>query len=142
MSLFIHVPYDSIESLIQQFKQKYIPAPTTDATANFVLIDPKNYYGTYGGLLYKSVLDTCANEPYFASHLHADVHLVWWNTFRPKYLGDQHALSVNGRVAVTPYIFRKLIINPLRRPNAGKSSYYGAKARSINWRSAENSDSG
>lgn len=131
MNFHIFIPYDSVESLIEQFKIEKVNFRPV-AYPNFVLIDPKNYHGTYGGLVYKSVLEKCASSDYISSSIDSNTALVWWNSYHPQYMGDQHALSVHNRVAVTPFIFDKLIINPLRKRNRGRSSYYGERAWSIN----------
>lgn len=139
---FIHVPYDSLEHLIKQFRDMniygYTAAPNN---ANFVLINPKYYYGSYGGLLLNSIVQKCSEKECLSESINNDLSIVWWNSSQPKHVGEQHVLCVGDRVAITPSIFKQLRINPMRKRIAGKSSYYGDKAWSIKSRSSAYSDS-
>lgn len=139
---FIYVHFDSIEHLIKQFQNmsaySYV---TTPDIANFVLINPKYYYGSYGGLLLTSIVQNFSPNECFSDSIDNKLSLVWWNLSHPKYVGEQCVLSVGDRVAVTPLIFKQLHPNPMRKPIVGKSSYYGDKAWSIKSRSSSYSDS-
>lgn len=125
---YIHVPYDSIAELVKNFKNASF---VDSADANFVLIKPSAYYGSYGGLLLKSVI---ANEEdaIISDSICKDFCLVWWKLPKPKYTGDLNALSLNDRVAVTPSMFKQLQVNPIRKTSTRKSSYYVDKAWSMN----------
>lgn len=139
---FIHVHYDSIEHLIKQFQDMNIYGYScTPDNANFVLINPKYYYGSYGGLLLNCIIQKCSEKECFSELISNDLSIVWWNSPHPKHVGEQNVLSVGERVAVTPSIFKQLLINPMRKRITGKSSYYGDKAWSIKSRSSAYSDS-
>lgn len=114
---------------------------STPQTANFVLVNPKYYHGSYGGLLLNSIVEKCSEKECLSESIGNDLCIVWWNSSLPKYVGEQHALSVGDRVAVSPSIFERLCINPMRKPIAGKSSYYGDKAWSMKSASSLYSDS-
>lgn len=144
----IYVPFDSITDLITQFQKMnisdipiYKEPKDKDPQSNFVLILPRSYHGQYGGLMYNSTLKHYDQNDYLSSPIDQDISLVWWWSSHPHMIGDIHALSIGERKAVTPFIFDKLILNPIRKPNVGKSSYYGTKACSMKSRSASYSDS-
>lgn len=145
---YLYVPFESITDLITQFKNLnvsdipiYSAPKDKDPRSNFVLIQPHSYHGQYGGLMYNSFLERYDPNEYLSSRIDSDISLVWWWSSRPDMIGDIHALSVGERKAVTPFIFEKLILNPFRKPNVGKSSYYGPKAWSMKSRSDSYSDS-
>lgn len=133
---YIFVPYDSVQSLIAQFQRmdpSNFAVPKSDA--NFVLIAPKLYCGCYGGLLLNSIVQEFYANLCFHDYIADNFCLVWWHTSYPKCVGDQDALAVDGRVAVTPYIYDQLFISNIRKPSTAKSSYYGDKAWIMNSRS-------
>lgn len=146
---YIYIPFDSISDLISKFQNLdildipfYKEPKDKNPQSNFVLILPRSYHGQYGGLIFNSVLKHYAEKEYISSPIDKDISLVWWwSSSRRHSIGDVNALSVGNRKAVTPFIFDKLILNPFRKPNVGKSSYYGDKAWSINCRSDSYSDS-
>lgn len=145
---YIYVPFDSLTDLISKFQAMdfsdipvYSEPKDKNPLSNFVLICPRSYHGTYAGLMFNSVLKQYAKKDYLSTPIDPDVSLVWWWSSYPPVLGDIHALSVGERKAVTPFIFSKLILNPLRKPNVGKSSYYGDRAWSMKSRSDAYSDS-
>lgn len=139
---FIHVHFNSIEHLVKQFQNMniYSYAATPDV-ANFVLINPKYYYGSYGGLLLNSIVQEFSQKECLSDLIGYNLSLVWWNSSHPKYVGERNVLTYGERVAVTPSIFKQLHVNPMRKPIVGKSSYYGDKAWSIKSRSSSYSDS-
>lgn len=139
---YIFVPFSSIEDLIKQFQNidVYECMSTPDA-ANFVLINPKYYYGSYGGLILNSIVEKLSQKECLSQSITDNLSLVWWNLSHPKIIGEQHILSVGDRVAVSPSIFKQLRMNPMRKPIVGKSSYYGDKAWSIKSESSLYSDS-
>ena len=135
---YIYVPFDSIESLIEQFQNINISLVTcSKETANFVIITPKLYYGIYGGLVYNSVFETCSKSQYISDAIDNEISLLWWYCSRPKFIGDTYVLSVVERVAVTPSIYKELILNPLHKRTNKKSSYYGAKTWSWSFSDSE-----
>lgn len=139
---YIFVSFDSIEHLIKQFQNMNVyNYASTPQAANFVLINPKYYHGSYGGLLLNSIVEKFSEKECFSESIGTDLCIVWWNSSYPKHVGEQHVLSVGDRVAVTPSIFKHLRINPMRKPIVGKSSYYGSKASSIKSASSLYSDS-
>ena len=139
---YIYVPYDSVEDLVKQFRNLNISSVISQKeSANFVLVTPKFYYGIYGGLVYNTALEKHSEKNYILDSVDDTISLIWWNSFNPNFLGDIYALSVGKWVAVTPSIFKQLILNPIQKPIAVKSSYYGTNARRINFLSSSNSDS-
>lgn len=138
----IYVPYESGKDLINQFRNINISSVSSQKeSANFVLVTPKFYYGIYGGLVYNTTLKQYSEKQYISDAIDDTLSVIWWNNFHPNFLGDVHALSVGERVAVTPNIFKQLILNPLQKTVTVKSSYYGTKADRINSLSFSNSDS-
>lgn len=131
-----------MDQLIKQFQNMnvYKYTATPDA-ANFVLINPKYYYGSYGGLLLNSIVEKFSPKECLSESIVDNLSLVWWNLSHPKYIGEQHILSFGDRVAVTPSIFKQLHVNAMQKPIVGKSSYYGNKAWSIKSESSLYSDS-
>lgn len=142
---YVYIPFDTVEDLITHFQNMDISdinPLSNDSTANFVLITPHFYHGKYGGLMYNSILNQYEKTEYIVDAIDEDISLVWWwYSYRRHTIGDTDALSVGERKAVTPTIFKQLLLNPLRKPAVGKSSYYGDKAWSIKARSSLYSDS-
>ena len=147
----VHVPYKSVVELIDTFQHVNMvrdAALPGDAyqPANFVLVEPEKYFGSYGGLMYDAALQHCRlairDTHSLCDSIGHGMSLVWWNTAKPKVCGNVYALSAQGRVAVTPTMFEAMRINTVRRPSSGaRSSYYAPKAWRINAASASSSDS-
>lgn len=132
---YIYVPYQSVKELINLFQNSNVtnfavnpmqqnPAP------NFVLVNPRLYYGSYGGLLYDDVIRGYENDC-VSDRLGNDLSLVWWNS-SPVLVGDVCALTFEDRVTVTPSMFSKMRVNTVRTSKTGKSSYYVDKAWRMN----------
>lgn len=135
---YVHVPYDSIGSLVQEFQCRDFATDTSGGDFNFVLVDPSSYHGTYGGLVLDSALEKHCRGSFLSSGIGYGMSVVWWLT-EPEFCGDP-ALTYEGKyVAVTPQIFRSMTPRTkLCKP--GRSSYYG-KADRINSASFSYSDS-
>lgn len=126
---FVHIPYESIEELVSRFQ---LLNPMFDALIpgdpNFVLVDPDLYYGSYGGLVYDSVLSTWSSQMFSSSSIGHGMSIAWWNTSDPASCGDLYALSYEDLVAVTPDLFEKMVLNKVRRQPI-ESSYFGRASR-------------
>lgn len=134
---FIHVPYDSLSQLIAKFATlnpllcASLPNDS-DKPPNFVLIDPNQYYGTYGGLVYDNVLPNYSKYNFEKSSIGHNVSIVWWNIKYPETCGDVNALStLDGKyVAVTPKLYSKLILKSVGYKSGYRySSYFGKTDR-------------
>lgn len=151
MAVHVYVRYDSIQQLLDEFRvlnfYKVSVHPTLSTTApNFVIIDPSFYFGTYGGIVTDSVLQSyryAIHETHSTSDtIGYGLNIVWWNLSRALVPGDVHALQVDdGRVAVTPRMWESIRINTIRRKKPARSSYYTAsKAWTMKATSSSNSD--
>ncbi|GIY89200.1 uncharacterized protein CEXT_656511 [Caerostris extrusa] len=116
---FVHVPYNTIAELVEKFKTLDLNKDIVlkDKNPNFVLIDSRQYYGSYGGLIYDCILNPYSKQSY-ASTFHSSsighgLSVVWWTSPSPCFVGDVYALSAHGRVGVTPSIYEKLRINTI-----------------------------
>lgn len=147
---YVHVSYESIKELVEKFQTLNLirdAALPSDIhhPPNFVLVNPARYYGCYGGIVHDSVLDRYRLQLHETHSLRDsignDLSIVWWNTKKPLVTGDQNALTVEDRVAVTPKMFEKMRINTIRQHGPPRSKYYGTKAWCINATSCSNSDS-
>lgn len=144
----VYVEYTNARELVDNFKTLRLVEdavfPNSHRTANFVMIQEKLYFGTYGGLLYTDIVNK------YRFHIHethslcdsigCDLSIVWWNTFNPPVMGDVYSLANHGRVAVTPKMFQSIKINTIQQKKPSGSSYI-SKACCINNTSSSNSDS-
>lgn len=143
----LYVPYDSVNQLVQRFQsihliQDAIFPGHVDPAPNFVLVDPRLYYGTYGGLVYDTILQQPQTVSLVSSSIGHNLSIVWWGTSDPPFVGDVYALAAHGRVAVTVPLFQTLRINAIRTRPKAKSSYFGAnKACRMNDESSSYSSS-
>ncbi|GFY55239.1 uncharacterized protein TNIN_321841 [Trichonephila inaurata madagascariensis] len=146
----VYVPYNSVQELVEQFQvlNSIRDAALPDDTyqkPNFVLVDRNHYFGSYGGLIYKNILDHYRLELHTSHSLSDDIGfgvcIVWWNTTKPDFVGDQYALAAEGREAVTPRMVQSMKVNTLCQKKPPKSNYYGDKPWSINAASFSSSDS-
>ncbi|GBN74911.1 hypothetical protein AVEN_59080-1 [Araneus ventricosus] len=131
MSL-IHVAYQTIQQLVEAFQALdpvKLPHPEKP---NFVLVDPRHYYGSYGGLVYDSILDRYSQMslkiPFIASPIGHGLSVVWWSSPEPPFTGDVHALSVQDRVGVTPDVYNQMHRHVIRKKVPPASRYYGKNA--------------
>lgn len=142
----VYVPYNNINDLVEGFQNLNLirDAAYPESTANFVMIQPDAYFGSYGGLIFDSVLQhyllRIRDTHSISDSIGHGLSLVWWNTAQPEVNGDYYTCAAEGRVAVTPKMFKHIRINTLRKTRQ-KSSYYTSKAWRINDASFSKSDS-
>lgn len=145
---YIYIPYDSIDQLVERVQsvdliRDAVPLGQSDpAPPNFVLIDPFLYYGTFGGLVYDTVLPS-QNISFLCSSVGHGLSVLWWpTTLHPPFVGDVYALAAHGRVAIPTSLFDRLRVNTVRKPSSTpKSNYFGPKAWRINDASSSYSSS-
>lgn len=142
---FVYVAYRSVSDLVARFSNLDIPAHAvvpehTHPAPNFVLVNPDLYYGSYGGILARSLL--ADREGFVADPLDDDLCLVWWAGALPALVGDVYALSADGRKAVTPSMFRRMCPNKIFETRPVGSAYYTCdRAWRMNFESSSYSDS-
>lgn len=125
---FVHVPFETINELLSRFHSMDFTNSLSDLDAcNLVLIDPRHYFGSYGGIFNSLIVSDLKKSgiPFLSSPLlegHLDI--VWWSLPTPPYVGDL-SLMKESRVAVTPDLFRRLTPDGIRP--SPKSSYFSCK---------------
>lgn len=132
---FVYVPGETIEELLARF-------PLTDFTrivpkdkCNLVLINPKLYEGSYGGI-FKTKCLSSFQKPYLSSTLVEGFDVVWWKMCSAPIVGNM-TLTYEKRVAVPVQLYSQLKYkNMVYKPYC---SYL--RPNCINFRSSENSDS-
>jgi hypothetical protein len=127
--MLVYIPYDSITRLVIGFQDICLNGLSdipSGKEANFVLIDPDDYYGSYGGLIYDQALKhlKVSKDDYCASSIGYGMSIVWWMSDDPDFYGDVNVLSWQKYVAVTPDLFERLKPNPINSSNSGRSSYF------------------
>lgn len=140
---FVFINYSTVQDLIAAFRALGRNSFTASASdANFVLIDPESYYGTYGGLL-KHV--SSITQPHrLVEPIDGTFSIIWWLMDDvPSYrMGSLELEAEDGRVLIPKNLFVKLVRRGRHRNrNLCHSSYYPRKALAIKLRSFVNSDS-
>jgi len=127
----IYIKYETINQLVEAF-QKLDPVKLPrDENSNFVLIDPRLYEGSYGGLVFDAILDRYSKSkdsaPFVASSIGHGVSVLWWSTPEPSFTGDVFALSVENRVGVTRDMYDRLYPSVFYRNNHPQVDITGKK---------------
>lgn len=142
---YVYIPYDTIRELIHRFQCMHpildaVPPDQTNPAPNFVLIDPRRYYGSYGGIFNDTVLQNI--KTFFTSSSIGHGHsVVWFPTSTPPCRGDCYGLSFCGRVAVPVSLFKLLHVNTVKTTPSAKSNYFGSNPSRMYKTSFENSSS-
>lgn len=140
---FVFINYSTIQDLIAAFRTLGRNSFTASAVdANFVLINPESYYGTYGGLLKHA--PSTPHPQRLVGPIDSTFSIAWWLLDQlPSYcMGSLELEAEDGRVLIPKSLFVKLV---RRRRHQNRSichsSYYPRKALAIKFRSFANSDS-
>ncbi|GFQ68221.1 uncharacterized protein TNCT_730161 [Trichonephila clavata] len=93
-----------------QAENKVIGIRGKDENSNFVLIDPTQYFGSYGGIFHSKIIEAMKklnisldSSPIF----NEEQEIVWWSLNVPSYIGDM-SLTKEGRVLVPIDLFYRL----------------------------------
>lgn len=129
---FVYIHYETVRQLVDTLQNLDISKLPYQEQANFVLIDPRHYHGSFGGLVYDSILDKYSQKshmsPFVYSSIGHGLSVVWWLDSKPPFTGDVFALSVENLVAVTPELYKQIKRNDILSKTPPVSRYYGKRA--------------
>ena len=136
----LHIPFNSINDLMEKFENIDNSDPNSECfwfnldNYNFVLINPKHYYGSYGGLIRNTILFTASYRQYsrLMHSLSDEISFVWWHVSEAPLVGTTFISKEDSRVLIPKEIYLKLIKKSNFHRSAGKSSYYKTEVAATN----------
>ena len=127
----LYIEYSSVNDLIESFEN----IDDCDRNSeyfwlnldkyNFVLVNPKLYYGSYGGLIRNNILSLSRYRQYshISYSLSDNISFIWWDLSEPPLVGTLLISKQDGRVLIPKEMYLKLT-KKSSLSQVGKSSYY------------------